>query len=490
MKHLSRQAATMLFGATLLLTGCSGGDRAAGIEGTGDIMASGSVTAFGSIWVNGVRFDTSEAAIFLDDEAISEEDILPGMTVAVDGSVDAQGNARAKTVVVDSLVNGPITSITLTGIPYSELSVLGQTVILPEEVIVDGLELGSLTRGQNVSVSGLIRSDGTILATRLGLREQASGADVEGTVQSIDPAQYRLMLGALEVDYSNAQFVNGTLDQLELGQQLEVEGDVVGTDTKLAATQIRFKQSFTPPSPGSHLVWEGMVEAFTSVNAFMLNGVMVDASQARIHRGNAAQLGDGVRITASGRVTELGIFMADSISLLLPNQTRFSGTVEEVESESGQLTVLGTQFNADAFTAFEDLGPQKNRRVSLAGISRGESVEVYGRVIDDEWVATRIRRINPAEGASSFRGPVGMVVSDSTFYVMGVLIDASNAQGVELVAELHSGQFVAVEGMQTDRHAVQATRIELVGESDCPSPVAAACKAKAVGKPTDKGNGR
>lgn len=484
MKHLYRQAGTLLVGAALLMTGCTGGDRTAGIEGTGDIVASGSVTAFGSIWVNGMRFETSDATFLVSGNLASEEAILPGMVVTVEGSVDAQGNAQAKKVVVDPLINGPITNVGRIGIPYSEITVLGQTVVIPEAVATAGVGAASLTVGLDVSVNGLVRSDGSILATRLTLREQTPFANVEGTVKSIDAEQFRLTLGALEVDYSNAQFINGNSDQLALGQRLKVESEsALAPDGVLTATYITRKDNASPKVPGSRLVWEGVIEAFTSVNSFMLNDLVVDASSASVERGDSKQLGDGIRIMAAGKLNKHGVLVAESVKLLLPDQTRFSGTVEEMDVSSGQLAVLSTQFTSDALTTFEDFGSRNNRRINLADISSGDSVEVFGRLINDEWVATRIRRFDNAEGTTTFRGPVGEIFSDTAFMIMGVFVDASDAQGIELIAELAPGEFVAVEGIQTGRQAVQATRIEIISRSDCPESVAAACGAKPIGKP-------
>lgn len=487
-KVLVQKVGPLTLFTAALLTGCSGGSRTAGIEGTGDIMAAkGTVTAFGSVWVNGVRFDTTDAVIIVDSEASSEEAIMPGMVVEIEATVDEAGVAHAQTVVADALLQGPITHLNTMTLPYSEMQVLGQTVIIPEEVVWAGVERGGLTVGLNVRVSGLVRNDGSILATRIDSSSAARQLETEGVISAVDEQQYRLTLGSLEVDYSVAEFINGTIDDLALGQRVSVQGQQpADTAAAFAAAQIRFENPGPEKSTGSAVAWEGLIEAYNPAGLFELNDLVVDASAARVERGSANQLGNGVRVTVYGEMNTQGVLVAETVKLLLPNETRFATVVEKVDAGAQKVTLLSTTFSSDALTAFEDLSPGQNRKLGLSDIASGDAVEVFGRYINNEWVATRIRKLNNNQSASSFRGPVGEIVSESEFYVMGVLVDASEAVGADLVAELAPGDQVSVEGLQTGRQAVMATHIERVERSDCPAPVANACGAKA--DPGSNGN--
>ena len=89
--------------ATLAIAACGGGGSSGGIGGTGGGgggiggtgVAYGTITAFGSVWVNGVRFDTSAATFKLDDSNVRQDDLRVGMVVRVDGSI---AEARAVTL--------------------------------------------------------------------------------------------------------------------------------------------------------------------------------------------------------------------------------------------------------------------------------------------------------------------------------------------------------------------------------------------------------
>lgn len=82
-----------------MLWGCGsgGGDGAPAASSagsaTGTTAASGTVTGFGSVYVNGKRFETSGASFDVDGLSGSQSDLKLGMTVAVIGA--ATGDQRS-----------------------------------------------------------------------------------------------------------------------------------------------------------------------------------------------------------------------------------------------------------------------------------------------------------------------------------------------------------------------------------------------------------
>ncbi|MCG8668345.1 MAG: hypothetical protein MI867_02950, partial [Pseudomonadales bacterium] len=93
-------------------SGSSGGLQIGGIDRLG--VSAGTVTGFGSIFVNGVEFDTDDADFDIDDDDIgsSQDDLDVGDTVIVTFDPDVAGNV-ALTVFSDEAVEGPIDSIDL-----------------------------------------------------------------------------------------------------------------------------------------------------------------------------------------------------------------------------------------------------------------------------------------------------------------------------------------------------------------------------------------
>ena len=118
--------------ATTLLVACGGGDSGngtpviGGIQGSGRMVSIGTITGFGSIFVNGVEFATSTAQITLDGRAGTEADLRIGQVVTVQGTVNANGTAGTATrVTFDNDVEGPVTQL---DVAAGTFVVLGQTI--------------------------------------------------------------------------------------------------------------------------------------------------------------------------------------------------------------------------------------------------------------------------------------------------------------------------------------------------------------------------
>ena len=85
---------TLAAGAIALFISACGGGGDGGIGGTGGggggtaaDVSVGTITAFGSVWVNGVEFKSNTATIKIDDNPHPESDLRVGMVARVDGSI-------------------------------------------------------------------------------------------------------------------------------------------------------------------------------------------------------------------------------------------------------------------------------------------------------------------------------------------------------------------------------------------------------------------
>ena len=90
------------------LASCGGGGSA-GIGGTG-ITSGGTITGFGSIFVNGVKYDTSGSTITIDDNIVDESALKLGMFVLVRGTLDTNNTTgTANSVSINIELKGPVT---------------------------------------------------------------------------------------------------------------------------------------------------------------------------------------------------------------------------------------------------------------------------------------------------------------------------------------------------------------------------------------------
>lgn len=148
--HFSPRPVATASALALILAACGGGgggggDSVAvsspptsgggggGIGGSGQsTTSSGTIDGFGSIFVNGVRFDTDDAEVIIDGEVRGEEVLRLGMVVLVSGEVDDDGvNGTAERVLYDNELTGPIARIEINADGNSKLlTILGINVIV------------------------------------------------------------------------------------------------------------------------------------------------------------------------------------------------------------------------------------------------------------------------------------------------------------------------------------------------------------------------
>ena len=137
-----------------MFIGCGGGGGAGNVAGVGSggtgSFASGSILGFGSIVVNGIRYDESAAsaagAIQNEDGALgSSASLKLGMVVNVTGSAinnsSTTPSATANAVSFGSELVGPVDSINFTN---KTLVVLGRTVAVTGSTFFDDALAGGL----------------------------------------------------------------------------------------------------------------------------------------------------------------------------------------------------------------------------------------------------------------------------------------------------------------------------------------------------------
>ena len=173
--------------ALMALSGCGGGGgdgSLAGIGGTGKI-ASGTITGFGSIFVNGIEYNTDSASILIDDSSGAESDLRVGMVVTVTGTVtDSAGDAAS--VVYDNQVEGPVSGLAdlTAGATTRSFTVMGTDVVIDATgTIFDdsspGFAFDNIVNGDVVEVSGFVNGLGVLQATYI----EKSGTLDPGTTE-------------------------------------------------------------------------------------------------------------------------------------------------------------------------------------------------------------------------------------------------------------------------------------------------------------------
>ena len=288
------------------LPGCGGG---VGSEGTGS-YASGTISGYGSIIVNGVHFTETTAVVKDDDDQVFDSASLGlGMVVQITGgpistAADGSSQAVASTIRTQRALVGPVSAVNAgTG----QITVLGQTVTVSSATWFDGRIAGGLaaiTTGQWLAIYGFYNSGTTSFnATRIALSGPSAGPRVSGPVGAIDAQAKTFKLGSQTYSFAALGSTPAANSQVTLKLQSAAHDDAGGNWVVSGE-----KTTESPPQDRDGAEVDGVVSTVLSVSRFVVNGVTVDSSAARVSGTVLA----GARVEASGTL-RAGVLVANQI---------------------------------------------------------------------------------------------------------------------------------------------------------------------------------
>lgn len=366
-----------------------GGDPVGGITRTGLAFAGGPVTAFGSVVVNGVRYDTSGANFTVDGQAATQADLAVGDMVIVKGTIeDDNTNAVAESVEFDDNVEGPITAGSINTTAGS-LIVMGQLVMVGANTSYDDSispgSLDGLADDDIIEVSGYVKADGAIHATRIEDKPAGGEFEITGTVTAAPSGATTFEIGDLTVDFSGVlmleDFPGGR--SVEVGDLVEAKGNL-DTPTLLIATTVEFKGDRLIGDDGDHIEVEGFITSYTSdLNFEVFNGVTVSCGTGCTvtTEGRAGgTLGLNVKVEVKGEY-DGGVLIATSVDIRLGNAVRVTALLDDasVVVNTGTLVLMGATFNVDDRTRFEDKSGQAVEFSRIDQLGMGDYIAVRGQ---------------------------------------------------------------------------------------------------------------
>src|SRR6056297_3167850 len=418
------------------------------------VAAALGLAGFGSVYVNGVRYDTSAADIEFEDEGRKSEDALRlGMKVKVEGEREGD-NRRADRIRCDDDLEGPVSAIQ----PDAANPSLGSFTVAGQDVTVDDNTVFDDSIGDNngdgstdlldldpangmivVEVSGF-QTEGGILATRVERDDDRQAGDeddaeVKGYVTDLDETAGTFRIRALTVactpdDLDSEDFPDGTLSE---DLFVEVEGTLLADGT-LDADSIEREDDFgRGDDDEGEFEIEGILQAVDTASS--PNTITID--------GNTIPVGDASRLTGHvGERVELeGTFDADGVLILddgddgvkfeRENSVRTEDRVETVGTGSF-FTRLGLEITPTGASRIEDDDADDGDRLTpdafLARVSAGDYVEARGYPESDGSVTwMRIERDGDEDDQDcELRGPVADgSVGDPFFVIQGVTVDTA-----------------------------------------------------------------
>ena len=373
--------------AALTIAACGGGgdSAAVGSGGTGSFSV-GTITGFGSVFVNGQRYDDSSASVSDEDGPRSRADLRLGMVVTVQGTISDTGSATASSIVFDSELLGPVDvgSVNAGG---KSFTILGQKVAVAAGTVFDAalpLGLSSVRAGQTLEVHGFLNPVAN--EVQASLIQPYSGAGkykISGNVNSLQSGAQTFRIGAATVSY--AGLGGADLQGLSNGVFVRVRLAPVGPGAAAVGQATRLRKNDPDVADRKNAEVEGVIAAFASPAQFSVGGVRVDASNANFPGGSAA-LGLGARVEVKGALSA-GTLVASQVKQQSPDaetQIELDGPISGLDTTAKTFSLRGVTVSY--------AGAVKYEKGSQADLRNGAKVEVKGRLAPNSAmvIATRI----------------------------------------------------------------------------------------------------
>jgi Domain of unknown function (DUF5666) len=364
-----------------IIAACGGGVGSGGTGSGGprDAISSGTITGFGSVVVDGTRFDDKGAATVTETEP--GKDVLAEARLGNRVEVASQTIGAATSFRIEPAIVGSVSALTSNGFES-----LGQTVLVNTDATLGPVtQLGGYASaadvkvGDAVEVHGVYKATGTmqtVQATRIDKRtESPTFLRVSGLVQALGGAgNQHFQIGALTIDYSAAS-IAPTGAMLADGGAVTVFAPMdhfvlqAGGSPRLTATTVRVKAL---RSDGLNVYASGLVSQLdTAAGRFKLDGLTVNYASASIAPAGAS-LTNGNYVQARGMIAADGSMTASLVTL------RDGKSQPEAELKG---TIVGFDGTVGTFLVRDVLVTLANATLEgcpVSGLQNGLFVEIEG----------------------------------------------------------------------------------------------------------------
>jgi hypothetical protein len=349
--HRLHQALAAL-ACLILLVACGGaGEVGSGGTGSGSSTALGTVTGLGSVFVDGVRFDDSNAAVQIDNLAGGQDSSEAKLGQRVELAFTVDGVAQ--TVNIEPELVGAVSALNAGG-----FTLLGQAVVVNNDAAAgpvtqfDGgyASLADVRAGHFVEVHGVSRTTAGVTVIQATRVEKLAGLPylrIAGTVAGLSNGGTQFSLGGLSIDAA-AALVVPVSRRLAEGQSVAVLARTSDLTSgagapQLAARWVRIRDR----SNGPEQAYVGGVVSNFGATSFNLGGIAVHYEGATEITPTGAVLGNGSYVQVRGNFAADGSLSASRIKLrngILDAELR--GTAIGYDAVAKTFAVRGVPVNA------------------------------------------------------------------------------------------------------------------------------------------------
>jgi len=456
-----RVLSTVLVSLALsLLVACSGGETGTGVTDDSQQTTIGTITGFGSVHVNGVRFVTDTSTnVQINNTDGTEADLAHGMVVAIKGTVDASGTTGMATEIRygHSMVGIVFENTLANATPGTTMDVMGYSINVGTETVFENSDtdnpaintLAAIPAGAVVEISGfrLISGDG-VYATRIEHKNidynTSPGASlyVKGVIDTVDDTNIRLLGSSLAIDHRTSSFEDGVLPLLPNKiVSIELASDNPRVPPVVDDTYRAIKiETFVPDEDdlddGDEVEIEGVVTGTYQINTgiFSLNGLNIlvggDVEFDCSTPSDITQIQVGMKLEVGGVFNASKVLVAEEVECRHDASVEIMAYVHSIDLNNNTFSVLGQPVTVNDLTIMKDESDSPEKEFDLMKLMLSDQVEVHAYVAGANMIATRVIRLSndPNESTFSFSAPISSVNVDPNDVTKA---DAITAAGIE-----------------------------------------------------------
>jgi hypothetical protein len=378
LQHLKQHLKSLIAGAAIglvaAIAACGGGTTAGvGSGGTGAFSVTayseGTITGFGSVIVNGSRYDDTAATVRDEDGPRSRSDLKLGMVVAVDGKVDSNNLASASDIRFDSALLGPVSAVSTSSKTFT---IIGQIVQVDDSTVFGpSLAQGftSIAANDVLEVHGFLNAAAnTLQATLIERKSDPTKYKISGVIKDLQTNTNTLLIGNESFSFADiglGSLTNGNLIKLRL-----LPLAPTGTASWVVTGYSMENRS---SSSQERAELEGLITQINSPTQFSVSNILVDTSNASFPDGNAT-VAVGNRIEAKGKLVN-GVLIAQEVKA----ESRGNKEIELKGTLSGLDTNAKTFVLRGITVSFSP--PVEYDKGTEASLTNGANIEVKGKLI-------------------------------------------------------------------------------------------------------------
>ena len=428
----TRLLGSLLCCSILLSCGGSGGETStttAGIGGTG--ITYGKITGFGSVFVNGIEFNTDASRFDVDGSPFSSQQEAQDGGLTIGMVVKITGNKTlgiADSVEYDDEVQGPVVGSNPLSATQKSFTVFGQTVVIDKlNTSFKNTDFDSLADTDIVEVSGF-RSSATDINATFVEKKNPGVLEVElkGTISGFVPGSFNFNLGGIAISFDNLTIIDTPGGTLTDDLFVEVKG-ILQPNNSIHATKIEFEDDGFE-SEASNVSLQGVITGYDPNTAsFQINGQTVNASSAIRVPANAV-IGNGVNVEVEGNIVG-GVLIADELKLR-------EGSVEIkafIDSFGAANEIIITfpapiagniSLITDGNTEFVDnAGANPLPNLTFNDLDVGNFVEIKGFDTGSGIIVNSVKRENIED--TQLEGRVESFILDTSITILGITYPVS-----------------------------------------------------------------